>query len=96
VYEEKDPEKRKMSKVKFMSEGGSSNIPPLFEGSDYYYWKGKTKLFLQSQDNDMWTIVEDGNYVPYDEDLNVKKKEDWSEEKSCLQDQEIKMFIFYT
>jgi len=26
-----------MSKVNFMSEGGSSSRPPLFEGADYYY-----------------------------------------------------------
>ncbi|KAK2410225.1 SNAP25 proteinous protein SNAP33 [Trifolium repens] len=27
--------------AKFISEGGSSNRPPLFEGDDYYYWKDK-------------------------------------------------------
>jgi len=30
-------------------------------------------MFLQSQDNNMWPIVENGNYVPYDKDLTVKK-----------------------
>jgi len=42
-----------MSKVKYIAEGGSSNRPPLFDGSNYYFWKGKMKLFLRSQDNDM-------------------------------------------
>jgi len=84
-----------MSKIKFMSEGGSSNRPPLFEGTDYYYWKGKMELFLQPQDNDMWTIVENGNYIPYDEDLNVKKKEDRSEEegKRMLLNFKAKLFL---
>ena len=78
-----------------MSEGGSSNRPPLFEGTDYYYWKGKMELFLQPQDNDMWTIVENGNYIPYDEDLNVKKKEDRSEEegKRMLLNFKAKLFL---
>jgi len=65
-----------MSKVKFMFEGGSATRPPLFKGADYYYWKDKMELFLRLQDNNMWPVIEDGNYIPYDEDLNVKKKED--------------------
>jgi len=56
VYEEKDLKRRKMSKVKFMFEGGSATRPPLFEGANYYFWKGKMELFLQSQDNHMWSI----------------------------------------
>jgi len=26
-----------MSKVKYIAEGGSSNRPPLFDGSNYYF-----------------------------------------------------------
>ncbi|GAU44135.1 hypothetical protein TSUD_99230 [Trifolium subterraneum] len=37
----------------FISEGGSSNRPPLFDGDNYYYWKDKMELFLRSQDNNM-------------------------------------------
>ena len=43
--------------AKFISEGGSSNRPPLFEGDDYYYWKDKMELFLRSQDNHMWSVI---------------------------------------
>ncbi|GAU48747.1 hypothetical protein TSUD_241680 [Trifolium subterraneum] len=39
--------------AKFISEGGSSNTPPLFDGDNYYYWKDKMELFLRSQDNNM-------------------------------------------
>lgn len=54
-----------MSKpAKFVPEGGSSNRPPYFDGTDYYYWKGKMRLFLISQDNYMWPVVESGNFVP--------------------------------
>jgi len=38
-----------MSKTtKFVPEGGSSNIPPYFDGTHYYYLKGKMRLFIIS------------------------------------------------
>ncbi|XP_073222570.1 uncharacterized protein [Cicer arietinum] len=43
-----------MSKAKYIPEGGSSNRPPYFDGTDYYHWKGKIRLFLISQDNNIW------------------------------------------
>jgi len=53
------------------------------------------QLFLQSQDNHMWSVVENGNYIPYDEDLNIKKHEDWSEEegKCVLLNFKAKLFL---
>ncbi|XP_058760598.1 uncharacterized protein LOC131633936 [Vicia villosa] len=53
-----------MADTKFIAEGGSSHRPPYFNGSDYYYWKGKMRLFLISNDNNMWSLVENGNYTP--------------------------------
>jgi len=54
-----------MSKsTKFVPEIGSSNKPPYFDGSYYYYWKGKIKLVMVSQDNYMWLVVESENIVP--------------------------------
>jgi hypothetical protein len=35
-----------------------------FEGEDYYYWKDKMQLFLRLQDNNMWSVIEIGEYVP--------------------------------
>ena len=62
-----------MSKVKYIAEGGSSNKPPLFDGSNYYFWKGKMELFLRSQDNDMWTVITDGDFVPTTKEGVVKE-----------------------
>ncbi|PNX73781.1 phytoalexin-deficient 4-2 protein, partial [Trifolium pratense] len=62
--------------AKFISEGGSSNRPPLFEGDDYYYWKDKMELFLRSQDTHMWTVIEDGDYVPLVKDSTTPKTKD--------------------
>jgi len=36
-----------MSKVKYVLEGEFSIIPLLFQGADYYFWKGNMKLSLQ-------------------------------------------------
>jgi len=48
-----------MSKVKYIVEGGSSNRPPLFDASNYYFWKDKMELFLLYQDTDMWGVITD-------------------------------------
>ena len=66
-----------MSKVKYIAEGGSSNRPPLFDGSNHYFWKGKMKLFLRSQDNDMWTVITNGDFVSTKDGV-VKEKSAWS------------------
>ncbi|XP_039683064.1 uncharacterized protein [Medicago truncatula] len=76
-----------MSKVKYIAEGGSSNRPPLFDGSNYYFWKGKMELFLRSQDNDMWTVITDGDFVPLTKEGIIKVKSAWStDEKAQAKD----------
>ena len=41
-------------------EGHSITRPPLFNGSDYTYWKTRMRIFLISMDFKLWTIVENG------------------------------------
>jgi len=82
--------------AKFISEGGSSNRPPLFEGDDYYYWKDKMELFLRSQDNHMWSVIENGEYIPVKKDTTEPKPQaEWlSEEASrVLLNSKAKLFI---
>ncbi|XP_073219611.1 uncharacterized protein [Cicer arietinum] len=71
-----------MSKAKYIVEGGSSNIPPFFDGSDYYFWKNKMQLFLKSQDTGMWRIITDGDFIPRvdqdDSNSTMKKETDWT------------------
>ena len=72
---------------KFVPEGGSSIRPPYFDGTDYYYWKGKMRLFLISQDNYMWPVVESGNFVPMTTATAtstsvVKQQTEWSKEEN--------------
>lgn len=84
-----------MSKVKYIAEGGSSNRPPLFDGSNYYFWKGKMELFLRSQDNDMWAVITDGDFVPTTKEGAVKAKSAWStdEKAQVLLNSKARLFL---
>ncbi|KAK2362327.1 hypothetical protein QL285_087400 [Trifolium repens] len=82
--------------VKFISEVGSSNRPPLFEGDDYYYWKDKMELFLRSQENNTWSVIEDGEYTPLVEDTTTPKPQsEWltAEADWVLLNTKAKLFI---
>ena len=35
-------------------------IPPLFDGTNYAYWKVRMRVFLQSLDEKLWQAVEIG------------------------------------
>ena len=40
-----------------MDRGGSLIIPPLFDGTNYAYWKVRMRAFLQSLDEKVWQAV---------------------------------------
>ena len=41
-----------------MDRGQSINIPHLFDGTNYVYWKVRMRAFLQSLDETVWQAVE--------------------------------------
>ena len=41
-----------------MDRGQSLIIPPLFDGTNYAYWKVRMKAFLQSSNEKVWLAVE--------------------------------------
>ena len=43
-----------------MDRGQSLIIPPLFDGTNYAYWKVRMRAFLQSLDEKVWQAVEIG------------------------------------
>ena len=43
-----------------MDRGQSLIIPPLFDGTNYAYWKVRMRAFLQSLDEKMWQAIEIG------------------------------------
>ena len=46
------------------SEGQSIARPPMFNGTDYAYWKARMKIYLSSVDYDVWDIIETGYRSP--------------------------------
>ena len=44
-------------------EGHVTNRPPLFEGTDYNYWKMHMKYYIQSVDYQCWERIESGDYT---------------------------------
>ena len=43
-----------------MDKGQSFIIPPLFDGTNYAYWKVRMRTFLQSLDKKVWQVMEIG------------------------------------
>ena len=47
-----------------MDRGQSLIIPPLFDGTNYAYWKVRMRAFLQSLGDKVWLAVEVGGKKP--------------------------------
>ena len=58
-----------------MDRGQSLIIPPLFDGTNYAYWKVRMRAFLQSLDKKVWQAVEIGWTKP------KEAPADWDEAK---------------
>ncbi|KAL4274019.1 hypothetical protein GQ457_13G013910 [Hibiscus cannabinus] len=37
---------------------------PYFNGDNYPYWKNRMRLFIKSNDYQVWDVVEDGPFIP--------------------------------
>ena len=44
--------------------GHSTNRPPLFNGSDFTYWKARMRIYFQAIDFDLWHDVTNGPHTP--------------------------------
>ena len=58
-----------------MDRGQSLLIPPLFDGTNYAYWKVHMKVFLQAIGEKVWQAVEVGWIKPKEAPM------DWDEAK---------------
>ena len=58
-----------------MDRGKSLIIPPLFDGTNYAYWKVRMRAFLHSLDEKVWQAVEIGWTKP------TKVLADWDDAK---------------
>jgi hypothetical protein len=65
-----------------MLEGQSTNRPPLFNSSDYSYWKTRMTTYIKGQDYLIWKIIVNGPHVPTKivEEQEIPKQEtEWDE-----------------
>jgi hypothetical protein len=65
-----------------MVEGQSTNRPPLFNSSDYSYWKTRMTTYIKGQDYLIWKIIVNGPHVPTKivEEQDIPKQEtEWDE-----------------
>ena len=46
-----------------------STACPIFDGTDYPYWKNKMRMHLKAIDVDLWYVVKNGLLVDVDECL---------------------------
>ena len=44
-----------------LSDGHSTERPPLFAGQHFSYWKMRMELFIGAKDVDCWEIIKDGD-----------------------------------
>lgn len=63
-----------------ISEGSSTNCPLAFNGENYTFWKMKMKIFIKANGYKLWQIIEDGNFIPEDENGILKRPVNYTEE----------------
>ncbi|VFQ58917.1 unnamed protein product [Cuscuta campestris] len=68
-----------------VTEGQSTTRPPLFDGTNYSYWKERMRIFIQSNDYKLWLIVKNGCGVPMKKvgEVNVPKIEEDFNDEDC-------------
>ncbi|VFQ78686.1 unnamed protein product [Cuscuta campestris] len=60
-----------------LGEGQSTTRPPLFDGTNYIYWKERMRIYIQSTNFLLWRIIKNGEDVPMKKvgETNVPKTE---------------------
>ncbi|VFR00193.1 unnamed protein product [Cuscuta campestris] len=68
-----------------VTKGQSTTRPPLFDGTNYSYWKERIRIFIQSNDYKLWLIVKNGCGVPMKKvgEVNVPKTEEEFTDEDC-------------
>ncbi|GJV84950.1 zf-CCHC domain-containing protein [Tanacetum coccineum] len=56
-------------------EGQSMQRPPLFESDGFIYWKNRFETYVKSKDLDLWHIITNGDFLPFQNNPETKKDE---------------------
>ncbi|GKC19234.1 hypothetical protein Tco_1021384 [Tanacetum coccineum] len=49
--------------------------PPLFESDGFIYWKNRFETYVKSKDLDLWHIITNGDFLPFQNNPETKKDE---------------------
>ncbi|VFQ85176.1 unnamed protein product [Cuscuta campestris] len=50
--------------VEGIGEGQSTTRPPLFDGTNYTYWKERMRIYIRSTNFQLWLVIKNGEEVP--------------------------------
>lgn len=53
-----------MASKQYLGEGSNINRPPNFNGEHYDFWKIRMRIFIESQDLEIWDAIENGPFIP--------------------------------
>ncbi|GJW69087.1 zf-CCHC domain-containing protein [Tanacetum coccineum] len=56
-------------------EGQSMQRPPLFESDGFIYWKNRFETYVKSKDLDLWHVITNGDFLPFQNNPETKKDE---------------------
>ncbi|VFQ98062.1 unnamed protein product [Cuscuta campestris] len=52
------------NKQKGIGEGQSTSRPPLFDGTNYSYWKERMRIYIRSTNFQLWLVIKNGEEIP--------------------------------
>ncbi|VFQ98082.1 unnamed protein product, partial [Cuscuta campestris] len=50
--------------VEGIGEGQSTSRPPLFDGTNYTYWKERVRIYIRSTNFQLWLVIKNGEEIP--------------------------------
>ncbi|VFQ90822.1 unnamed protein product, partial [Cuscuta campestris] len=61
-----------------IGEGQSTSWPPLFDGTNYSYWKERMRIYIRSTNFQLWLVIKNGEQIPMKKvgETTVPKTED--------------------
>ncbi|VFR02700.1 unnamed protein product [Cuscuta campestris] len=61
-----------------IGEGQSTSRPPLFDGTNYSYWKERMRIYIRSTNFQLWLVIKNGEQIPMKKvgETTVPKTED--------------------
>ena len=82
-----------------LAEGQSTNRPPLFSSTNFSYWKGRMKIYIQVVNYHLWRVILKEPQIPLIRVNGIdipKSKEDWDDNDMRMEELNAKvMNILY-